>query len=1254
MSTVLHQIVFRTLSFSAAAVSLAVATPERRLFTEREGVPDLFVFADTLTDTTTARRSGKGVKLSWKDYYSSRFTEGRPRSPLYLKDPANINTVIRLDNEGKIEVSEKIVTPKGALDFRPGERMDLQEYDAIQNRRTISSLMREYAARQDGKSAMGGRGLLPKLDLPPVLDKFFGNGLMDFKPNGFVALDLGVGHQFINNPAVPIRQRSNTNIIFNEQININFNAKLGDRMGFLTNFDTKASFNFENALRLNYKPPEESLIRKIEVGNFNWAINSQLIPGVQNLFGLKTDFRFGRLNATVVASQQRSSKQRIVLRGGTQSKEFDIRADAYDENKHFFLSHPFRGGYENALKTLPNVTSGITITRLEVYVTNRTVNTESLRNIVGFADLGEPRPYAASNPSLQPVNTSSPAANEANGLYRRLMDNPVFRQVDQTNYTLSTGMGLERGRDFELLRGAKKLVADREYKFNPQLGFLSLSVPLRNDEILAVAYEYTYNGKSYKIGELTEDYQNRRDDEVIVLKLLKSSTLRNNTSLPMWDLMMKNVYALGNAGIDRKNFQLKVIYKDDVTGIDNPTLQEGTFQNEPLLRVMGLDRLNPVNDVQPDGNFDYVEGYTIDSQNGRIFFPVLEPFGATLERKFGNDQALKDKYVFHELYKGTMIDAQQVNAKNKFYLRGSYESGGGATVSLPLGVAEQSVTVTSGGVPLSPGSDYIVEPQVPQVRIVNPSVMNSGREIVIEYELADLFNNQIRSLYGTRLDYIVNKDISVGLTAMKYRETPSGFLTRVPMGNEPASNSIVGFDINIRKEAPGITRFLDRLPLIQTKEMSHIQFRGEFAQMFPGVSSKVNNRSLVDDFEAARTVYDLTRQPTRWRIASTPQQFPQGSPANPLEYAYRRALISVYTIDNIFDTRNVFGANVTPPVIPDGSGSNFFERLFLPNEIFPGRQPGVVNLPQAILDVAYYPSERGMYNYNTDLDANGRLKNPRQNFGAVSRAINSDNDFDNANIENFEFWMMSTFIQGENGRIIDGFENQNNTTGGKLYFNIGDISEDIIPDGRYNFENGLPIGPKTEGQNVDRTPWGYAPRQQYVINAFSTEPGARENQDIGLDGLNSEEEREFFRQAYLDLLPANLTPEARMQIMADPSNDNFRFYLGDDFDTDRKNVLQRYKKYMGMENNSPETTSGNSILTPTSTNLPDAEDLNSDNTVNDNEAYYEYEIDISPDGLQLGSKFIVDKIVVNGSEWFLFRVPVKDFTRKIGQIDGFK
>ncbi|WP_229310971.1 T9SS outer membrane translocon Sov/SprA [Larkinella soli] len=1328
---------------SLAAGSSAAQTPARR-----RPVTPADSAARARQDSIRALRSAeRRPVIRWQDRYLSPFSVRNPRSPFILRDPRSLSTDIGLDSLGRLSVTERIGIPKDAtqvtlpairpgiapnatpppgvptpnfpagtsigLPYRPAESLSFDDYNRLQNQRVQQNLWREYSARNEGQSAVSGRGLLPKLDLPPVFDRLFGGNLVDFKPNGFVMLDFGYLYQFIDNPIIPVLQRRNGNFIFNEQININFSGKIGERLGLTANYDTKSSFNFENVLKLNYRPPvpnlpgvpnagdlgngltnglnnglstgpanglngtgntalmqpdmpqfqpqDPSIVQGLEAGNINWALSSQLIPGVQNLFGVKTQLRFGKLYATLVASQQRSRQEEIVIKGGSLQRNFEIRVDNYDENRHFFLSHFFRNNYERSLKRLPVPLSGVTITRLEVYVTNRTNTTASLRNIVGFADLGESRPYNTTNQNLNPTNPNGNAPTDnktGNGLYDKLNANTAVRQVDQAGATLEGQFGLARGVDYELLRGAKRLT-ETEYKFQAELGYLSLVTPLRNDEVLAVAYEYTYQGRKFKVGELTEDYQNRKEDEVILLKLLKSSTIRNNTQLPMWNLMMKNIYSLNTNQINKQNFQLRIIYKDDLTGIDNPTLQEGPVQNIPLVQVFNMDQVNAQLDPQQDGNFDYIENITMDSRYGRVIFPVLEPFGSYLNTKLQGYEALQAKYVYNELYRTTLVDAQQVAGKNKFFLRGSYQSFTAGEVPLPYGVDEKSVQITAGGVPLSPGIDFVVEPQIGRIRWLNESLLSSGQEIRVRYERPDLFQNQIRRLVGTRLDYRLSPEVSLGMTAMNMKETPAGFLTRVAIGNEPVNNTIIGFDASIRKDSRMLTRLLDGLPLIQTKEMSSIAFQGEVAQLFPGVAPRVQNNAFIDDFEAARTLYDLTRQPTRWRLGSTPQRFNQGSVTNPLESAFNRARISVYTVDNTFSTSTTVASNRAPQSnLGENDLKNYYEQFFLSQELFKGRSARLVNLPENILDVAYFPRERGMYNFNPNLDADGRLQgDPRRNFGSVMRAIASDADFDNANIENYEFWLMDPFL-GVNGDTLavvhDGFENRPNTTGGKLVFNLGDVSEDVVKDNRYNFENGLYI-PNQPLNKRDSTAWGYVTRSQFVTQAFDN--GARDRQDVGLDGLSNPEEARYFR-SYIDQVSPRLNAAARERLLGDPSNDDFIFYYGQRADS-AKYIVSRYKQYMGLENNSPELQDRNQLVTPASTTLPDIEDLNTDNTVNENEAYYEYEVDLKPGGLEVGKGYIVDKVDVQSRAgktvtWYLFRIPVRDYQRKVGSINSFK
>ena len=844
---------------------------------------------------------------------------------MYFKDGKVVVTDFKLaPDKTDISITEKIGS---TLDYKIPQALTFNEYSSIQNANIRRSIMRDYENLQDGKSAVSGRGLKPLLQKNPIIDRIFGGNIQEsLKPNGFVTLDFQLIKQFIDNPFIPIIQRKQTNFDFKEQININFNGKIGDKLGVLTNLDTKAAFNFENQLKLNFKNEPENILQKIEAGNISMPVKSQLIPGVQNLMGLKAGFKLGRLDVTAVA-QQRSKTKSIVLNGGSQSRNFEIRCDNYDENRHFFLSQFFRDNYETALRNLPLVLSGVKITRVEVYVTNRTNSFETMRNLAGFSDLGE----KLSNT----IKVTKPVDNKSTDLYAQLEGNEAFRNVNEANNILQNTLKLKKGVEYEILQGAKRLT-EREYKINAELGYISLTTPLRNDEILGVAYEYIYNGQKFKVGELTEDYSARPENQVIALRLIKSSTIRSRTSHPMWNLMMKNIYSLNVAGITKLGFQLRVIYKDDKTGFDNPNLQEGkNLTNIPLLRVLKLDRLNPNNDpiVGGDGNFDFVEDITIDAKMGKVMFPVLEPFGSHLASKFdASEQALKDKYVFDVLYRSTMTDAQQVTTKNKFFIKGSFQSSNASEISLPLGASTQSVRIYAGGQQLQEGADYMIEPQLGKIKITNQSILNSARQIRIEWEEPDMFQTQRRIFLGTRLDYNLNQDIHIGATAMMLRESTPGFLTRVAIGQEPVNNTILGVDVNYKKDAPFLTRLIDALPIVETKETSSIQFTGEFAHLIPSVNTKnLNGSAMIEDFESARNVNDLTRQPTRWRPAATPKSF--GGGVNQFESNFRRAKIAVYNVDQSTYIDGGIGSVLPDNVLTDAT-SNLYEEPFRFHKFF--------------------------------------------------------------------------------------------------------------------------------------------------------------------------------------------------------------------------------------------------------------------------------------------------------------------------------
>jgi len=1186
---------------------------------------------------------------SIKDRYSDPF------SSLFSNNPLNFNTSL-LKIEAKYDTSRIFyVTEKiGNLDYRPSITLPFDSYDKLNTDREIKEYFKKKSISLDGENTLESGRLIPKIYISESLDRIFGGNFIDLQVNGFVNLDFGAKFQKIENPSIPIRQQRNGGFNYDQQINLNINGKVGEKLKISANFDNNNTFDFQNNLKLDYTGFDEEIVRKIEVGNVSMPVKNSLLRGAQSLFGVKTQLQFGNLSITGILSRQQGKSESIKIDNGFQGREFEVLASKYDRNRHFFLGHFFRENYERWLKSIPLVSSGININRVEVYILNRTNNSESIRNFVALTDLAEGKNILSQNNIFVGSGNNGPADNGANDLFQNISTNNDLRNVDLVDDILLSQFNLSKTIDFEKVTSARKLDVD-EYEINKSLGYISLLRRLQNDEVLAVSYEYTYNGNRFKVGELTEDYQNREDNEIIFLKLLRPSNI--NTDIPTWDLMMKNIYNLNATQIEKENFELRINYRDDAVGFNNPSLNEGILtRDKPLIRLLGLDKLNSFNDPQYDGNFDFVDGITINRNKGNIIFPVLEPFGETLNSYFiqNNEIELSDKYVFNELYTQTQDEAQQILLKNKFFLVGSVSSGSGSEINLPgLDISENSVVVMAGNLKLIEGTDYTINYNLGSVRILNPSILTSGQEITISFEKADLFNFQTKWLSGARAEYKFDDNVNMGFTVFHLNERPGG-ITRFSVGNEPVKNTKYGFDFNVEKQSEFLTKIINTIPFLATKEKSNISFSSEFAQIIPGTSNVINGEGItyIDDFESAVIPVTLGGSPISWKLGSTPSTrnnlFDKSNlTTNNLGYSFKRAKIAWYTIDNIFYLN---GGSVKPQNITLEDLENNYTKAVSPQDIFRKQDRQLINTNLPIFDIAYFPNERGQYNYSTDLLPSGLLRDPKSNYGAITKSIKNDTDFDRTNIQYIEFWLMDPFIGGENGKVLDGIFNKNNSTGGKLIFNLGNISEDIMKDNVHSFENGLSQDYSIEGIKFNE--WGRVTTKQYLTNFFENDENVRINQDVGLDGLKSSDEVDYFKENFLDKI--NLTSEVKNIIEQDVSADNFKYYLSSNLDNLNLKILERYKNINGMEGNTP--LSSNSSFSSQGSPYPENEDLNEDNTLSDTESFYEYEIDLRPGSLEIGRNNIVDKIIDKSgtATWYQFRIPIRNPDRVYGSISDFK
>jgi cell surface protein SprA len=1254
----------------------------------------LLVSTATFAQVVTTEKDSTG-------YAKGKMQINNPKSILdaYTYDPATDRYIYTSTFDGFNINYPIILTPKEYEELALRESMRTyfkEKSDAIDG-------------KKDG-SEQKKKDLLPRYYVNSgFFETIFGSNTIDVKPTGSVEMDLGVRYTKQDNPAFSPRNRAQTTFDFNQRISMSLMGKVGTRLSVNANYDTQSTFAFQNLIKLEYAPTEDDIIQKIEVGNVSMPLSNSLIRGAQSLFGVKAQLQFGKTTFTGVFSEQKSQTKSVTAQGGGTIQDFELFALDYDNDRHFFLSQYFRNKYDQALKNYPFIDSRVQITRIEVWVTNKqnrvSTTSNNLRNIIALQDLGEsqyngiqdsklvainpiPANFFTYNPSTVPADNDGnvPPDNRNNRYDPALVyPNGILNSNIRNIVTTTSGFGdplaptlVDEGTDYSKLENARKLSAS-EFTLNAQLGYISLQQRLSNDEVLSVAYQYTIGDNVYQVGEFGTDGVDATvvtgsgtsseavSSQSLILKMLKSNL--TNVQKPVWNLMMKNIYQIPNAyQLQQEDFRFNILYTDpSPLNYITPALVNNTpvelpadVKETPLLRVFNVDRLNYTNDPQNggDGFFDFLPGLTVDQQNGRLIFTSVEPFGSYLFNKlktsptssenYDGDPTTPDynanqaKYVFRNMYRSSQAAALQDAAKNKFQLKGRFKSMGGD--GIPIGaynVPKGSVVVTAGGRVLQEGIDYSVNYQAGRVQILDPSLQASNTPIQVSVENNSNFGQQTRRFMGFNVEHKFSDKFLIGGTFIKMTERP--FTSKSNYGQESVNNTIFGFNANYATEVPFLTRLVNHLPNVDTDVASNVSVRGEVAFLRPDTpqADRFQGESTVyvDDFEGSQTTIDM-KAPLSWTLSSVPK-WKAGAAYNDFGSDeitrlcdYKRAKLSWYSIDPTIYVQTPGGIST------DDLSLNSTRRIYS-SELFPNTdvqigQSQVVNT----LDLSYYPNERGPYNYNPQALSPTGFANPKDNFGGITRAINSTN-FEQSNVEYIQFWVLDPYYDPTNPQAE---ANPNNT--GKLFINLGEISEDVLKDERKQYENGLPSSP-TSNTLTNATVWGKVPSSQSLIYAFDADGANRTAQDVGFDGIDDEAER--------NLILASPT-EAGFASLSDPAGDNYQYFLNAS-----GSIFDRYKNYNNSQGNSPVNVSDNNRG---STTLPDVEDINRDNTMNTVNAYYEYGIDIKPN-MQTGENFVTDVRLrdniplPNGdnngkARWLQFKIPVNQHTGVVGSISDFR
>ena len=1173
-------------------------------------------------------------------------------SAIDLKMPENIRQSVEYDDSANVYY---IGSKMGDTYLNAPVLMTPKEYQQWVEQKALRQFFRQKNTtniENGGKDPFDIKNM--HFDLGPA-EKIFGPGGVVIKTQGTAELKMGGNIKKIDNPSLPIRNRKTTAFDFDEKINLNVNGRVGDKVNMNLNYNTDATFDFDTQnLKLKYEGKTDEIIKLVEAGNVTFPSNNSLVKGASSLFGIRTDMQFGRLKLQTVLSQKKSSTKSVSSKGGTQTTAFEMDVSDYEENRHFFLSHYFRDRYDKSMSTLPNITTGIEIKRVEIWVTNKTGTTSNTRHIIALTDLGENT--TLSNPIWHLTGKPVPS-NDANDEYATLVNNYAeARDINQTSSVLNTIEGFESGRDYEKLASAR-LLSSSEYTVNSALGYVSLKSGLQTDQVLAVAYEFTAGGVSYQVGEFAADLT--ETSKALFVRSLKNTS--NNPSQGNWKLMMKNVYFLASR-VERTKFRLDIKFQSDTAGVYLTYIPDQRVKSRTLLKMLGCDRLDNNNKAHPNGYFDYIEGYTVS--DGRVFLPSAEPFGDYLKKQLissGMTEQEAEIYVFHELYDSTKTVAKLTAEKDKYILVGQYKGSSANVISLgAYNVPPGSVVVTAGGVVLTEGSDYSVDYSAGEVTILNQSIIDAGTNVNVSLESNTDYGMQRKTMIGVNWEYDFSKNFTIAGTLMHLHE--QALTSKVAMGSEPLSNTLWGLSVNWKQESQWLTSMLNKIPFLHVKEPSYISFTGEFAQLIAGTAKGTqDDASYIDDFENTKSYIDVSN-PKLWTLSSVPTMFQESSDKLTVASGMNRALLAWYNVDPIFTRRS---STLTPSHIKSDLEqlSNHYVREVYVKELYPNRDQSTYNgatstLP--ILNLAYYPSERGPYNLSHEFNTDGSLQQPETKWGGMMCKLNTT-DFEQANIEYIEFWLLDPFIYTRQDGTASEYS-------GDLYFNLGEVSEDILRDGMKFYESGMPV----DGSNsYTTTQWGKIPVQATQTYAFATTSGSRKLQDVGFNGLNDEEEQQYGAyHEWLESVANTITNDSiRQAWYNDPAGDNYHYYRGSDFDEQQKSILDRYKRINNPQGNSPDTDQQTEGYDTSYQSGPDVEDINMDYTLNEYERYYQYRVRISPEildayrnGVAPPGSYITDMRTSsvklrNGDttsvNWYQFRIPLVEYERKVGSINDF-
>ncbi len=925
---------------------------------------------------------------------------------------------ISLDSTGNFVIIKDILANN---EIRTSVVLPIDDYIKYRLEYNNRNLWEQLIRRYEGKLKVDDElknfmSSFTNLDIPlPDIGilSIFGRPGIKLRINGAVDIRAAFRNEEMGGITNNIYGKSRNEPDFKQQVQINVDGTVGDKLKISADWNTERSFEYENRLKIKYTGYEDEIVQSVEAGNVAMG-GSGLVSGSEALFGIKADFKLGPLSLSTIASQKKGETQEKSISGGGQARDFTVKLTEYSTN-HYFIDTIYASQlpqynmfYKYFSKPVGEIVDKYVVVDIEVWKSTTNFLNPQRRKVNAYYNLP---PKFGSNYDEFKAQTDPTTAQD-----------PNKRGI--TGYFVK----LEPGKDYIIHR---------------ETGFITFKSQIQDNEKIAVAYTIQGDDPTDPRDDIQYgEFANDNPDTTLILKLVKPENLTPSDEIG-WKLMLKNIYPTRTTNVKESGFEFDINYQPSGSEPIN-VLQGKGGQSYKLLNIFGLDKYSGDNEGA-DGKFDFKNGKTIFVQTGEVIFPTLEPFG----KNFPTD--LDDSLRFDDLYKLLPYKAAERNEKNKFFFKIKAVGDISSTIQIGFNVVENSVKVFFNGQELVPGKDYDVDYSVGQLYIKKPEALAPGADLKIKYEENDLAALASKSLLGMRGIFDFDERTKLGFTIMNYSQQTLS--EKVKIGDEPINNTMFGIDFRWGTDIPILTKYMNKI--FNVREMSSLNFSAEYAMINPDgntIKSTIDgdkNKSVayIDDFEGGKRTITIGITSTTWKDLSVP----------------------FYGVPNKKDYMQYKAKSVWFNLLPSPVNVK---------DIWPEKEAAREDQNVPVMDFWYIPTMKGPYNY---LPSNQLAKN---NWGGIMKYLQIPAKLDQENVEFIEFWFKPMNFKYQDTNLANS----------KIYIDIGQVSEDVIPNGKLDTED--------------------KKRNGILDPAY----------DLGLDGLTDEEERKLYGIAG-----------------DDPAGDNFKF-----------------------------------------------------------------------------------------------------------------